>query len=167
MTEHLDFDRLASEAANLISLCRERNITFASAESCTGGLVAALLTEVPGSSAVVDRGFVTYSNQAKSQMLGVSTELIDAHGAVSEAVALAMVDGALANSSADIAIAVTGIAGPDGGTDEKPVGLVHIAAGRGNGQRIHSRNVFENRGRRYIRLASVETAFDMARRLIA
>ena len=165
MTEQPDYDYLAEDAGKLISLCRERNIVLATAESCTGGLIAALLTEVPGSSAVLDRAFVTYSNAAKTQMLGVSAKTIESHGAVSNEVALAMVEGALNRSAADIAVAVTGIAGPDGGTGDKPVGLVHIAAGHGDGRRAHTRHVFENRGRRYIRMATVEAAFAIVRQL--
>lgn len=161
------FMALTDKAAELIKLCRQQNIMLATAESCTGGLIAAILTEVPGSSAVVDRGFVTYSNEAKSQMLGVPPDLIERHGAVSEEVALAMVDGVLSNSAADIVAAVTGIAGPDGGTTEKPVGLVHIAAGHRDGRRSHSRRVFQARSRHSIRLCTVEAAFDMIAQLAA
>lgn len=100
------------------------------AESCTGGLVAAALTEVPGSSAVLDRGFVTYSNEAKTEMLGVSEDLIDTFGAVSIAVAWSMAQGALHRSQADVAVAITGVAGPDGGSDSKPVGTVVFACAR-------------------------------------
>ncbi|OYX92904.1 MAG: competence protein, partial [Novosphingobium sp. 35-62-5] len=106
------------------------NRTIAVAESCTGGLVAAALTEVPGSSAVLDRGFVTYSNEAKTEMLGVSEDLIDTFGAVSIAVAWSMAQGALKKSSADVAVAITGVAGPDGGSDQKPVGTVVFACAK-------------------------------------
>lgn len=106
------------------------NRTIAVAESCTGGLVAAALTEVPGSSAVLDRGFVTYSNEAKTELLGVSEDLIDTFGAVSIAVAWSMAQGALKKSSADVAVAITGVAGPDGGSDQKPVGTVVFACAK-------------------------------------
>ena len=120
-------------AAALLARLRARHWMLATAESCTGGLIAAALTHVPGSSDVVDRGFVTYSNEAKMQMLGVPAALIAAHGAVSEAVASAMAEGALAHSRADIAISVTGVAGPGGGSLDKPVGLVWFGcATRGN-----------------------------------
>ena len=109
---------------------RELGLRLAAAESCTGGLVCGLLTEIPGSSAVVERGFVIYSNQAKQEMLGVAEATLARCGAVSEGTAWAMAQGALANSSADVAVAVTGIAGPDGGTAQKPVGLVHFALAR-------------------------------------
>ena len=161
----MDIASLTNEASGLISLCRCQNVTLASAESCTGGLIAALLTEVPGSSAVLDRSFVTYSNAAKSEMLGVPPDTIETHGAVSEEVARAMVEGALTHSAADIVVAVTGIAGPDGGSDQKPVGLVYIAAGHRSGERVHKRNVYKNHGRHFIRLSSVKTAFDMIREL--
>src|SRR3982751_3041231 len=120
-------------ARSLLDLCRSRKLTIATAESCTGGLVAAALTAIPGSSDVVDRGFVTYSNAAKTEMLGVPADLIATHGAVSEPVARAMAEGALSRSNADVAVAITGIAGPDGGSDAKPVGLVHLAAARNGG----------------------------------
>ncbi len=117
-------------AARVIAANTARGLTVALAESCTGGLVAAALTEIPGSSAVVDRGFVTYSNAAKIEMLGVPEDLIDTFGAVSVAVAWSMAQGALMHSSADLAVAITGIAGPDGGTEQKPVGTVVFAVAR-------------------------------------
>jgi nicotinamide-nucleotide amidase len=117
-------DIMLDEAASLLAACRSKGIMLATAESCTGGLIAAALTAIAGSSDVVDRGFVTYSNQAKHQMIGVPMALIEAHGAVSEEVAGAMAEGALARSQAAIAISVTGVAGPGGGSVEKPVGLV-------------------------------------------
>src|SRR3990172_4722477 len=119
---------LLEEAARLIADLRGRALKLATAESCTGGLVAGLLTEVAGASDVLERGFVTYSNAAKIGMLGVDPELLRRHGAVSAEVARAMAEGALRCSAADVAVAVTGIAGPSGGTAEKPVGLVHFAA---------------------------------------
>ncbi|MEP3113975.1 CinA family protein [Nisaea sp.] len=115
-------------ATSVLEHCRALGWKAATAESCTGGLIAGALTEIAGSSDVVDRGFVTYSNEAKMQMLGVPTETLAAHGAVSEQTARAMALGALANSDATVAVAVTGVAGPGGGSIEKPVGLVHFAA---------------------------------------
>lgn len=120
-----DLTALAQEA---LEACRRAGARACTAESCTGGLIAAALTSVPGSSDVVDRGFVTYSNQAKQDLLGVPPDLLAAHGAVSEPVARAMAEGALRSSRAQAAVAVTGIAGPGGGTPEKPVGLVFLAA---------------------------------------
>lgn len=124
MTEFAD---CIAAAETLLARCREAGLTLATAESCTGGLVAAALTAVPGSSDVFERGFVTYSNAAKAEMIGVPDSLIAREGAVSEGVARAMAEGALAASRADLAVAVTGIAGPGGGTAQKPVGLVHLA----------------------------------------
>jgi nicotinamide-nucleotide amidase len=122
---------LKSQAKKLLKACEGRGLMIATAESCTGGLIAALLTEIPGSSSVVDRGFVTYSNAAKTKMLGVPASLIKRHGAVSAPVAKAMAQGALKHSDAMLTVSVTGIAGPTGGTQEKPVGLVYIAVARG------------------------------------
>ena len=115
---------------------------LATAESCTGGLVAGALTDIPGSSHVVERGFVTYSNEAKNQMLGVPLDLIQSHGAVSEPVARAMAEGAVAHSGADVAVAITGVAGPGGGTAEKPVGLVHFATAETGGDTRVDQQVF-------------------------
>jgi nicotinamide-nucleotide amidase len=120
-------DPIADLAERVVSENRAAGRTLAVAESCTGGLVAAALTEVPGSSAVLDRGFVTYSNAAKNEMLGVSPDVIDAFGAVSIAVAWSMAQGALKKSGADVAVAITGVAGPDGGSEQKPVGTVVFA----------------------------------------
>ena len=114
----------------LLNEAREAGLHIATAESCTGGLIAAALTEIPGSSDVVDRGFVVYTNRAKTEMLGVPPQLIAQHGAVSEAVARAMAEGALKNACAQLAVSCTGIAGPTGATPGKPIGLVHIAAAR-------------------------------------
>lgn len=155
------FEQLVSEAADLLEACRDRKLTIATGESCTGGLIAGILTEVPGSSDVVDRAFVTYSNMAKTEMLGVPAETIERHGAVSGPVARAMAEGVLKNSRAELAVAVTGIAGPGGGTPEKPVGLVHLAAARRNGPLVHERRVFQGDGRSAIRLATVEVAFSL------
>lgn len=133
----------------------------ATAESCTGGLVAASLTEIAGSSSAVDRGFVTYSNAAKTELLGVPAALIDTHGAVSEAVALAMVAGALqAAPLADIAVSITGIAGPGGGSTEKPVGLVHFAVQRRGSPPHHARHIFDG-DRQAVRTAALHTALDL------
>ncbi|PQA85776.1 damage-inducible protein CinA [Marinicaulis flavus] len=133
----------------------------ATAESCTGGLIAGALTDVPGSSAVVERGFVTYSNEAKNEMLGVPMALIARHGAVSAAVARAMAKGALLHSRADIAVSVTGIAGPDGGTARKPVGLVWFGlAVKGAPARVE-RRVFAEGGRDFVRTKATETALHL------
>lgn len=134
---------------------------IATAESCTGGLIAGCLTAVAGSSAVVDRGVVTYTNEAKTAMLGVPAPLIADHGAVSEPVAHAMAQGALDHSRADVALAVTGIAGPGGGSVEKPVGLVYIARARRDGAVLVERHVFPG-DRTAIRLATVERALTLA-----
>ncbi len=133
----------------------------ATAESCTGGMVAAALTDIPGSSTVVERGFVTYSNDAKAECLGVPMALIESHGAVSEAVARAMATGALASSRADLAVAVTGIAGPGGSSEDKPEGLVHFACARRGGDTAHSRIEFGAIGRDGVREASVRQALEM------
>ena len=129
-------------------------------ESCTGGLIAAALTEIPGSSAVVERGFVTYSNEAKSELVRVPPELIRRRGAVSEEVARAMAEGGLACSGADIAVAVTGIAGPAGGSEAKPVGLVHLACARAGRVTLHRRNVFPG-DRRAVRQAAALAALEL------
>ena len=121
---------ILDQARGFLDRARSQGLRVVTAESCTGGMIAALLTEIPGSSDVVERGFVTYSNEAKEDLLDVPAELIHAHGAVSEPVARAMVEGALKHSLAQLAVAVTGIAGPGGGTAEKPVGLVYVAVQR-------------------------------------
>ena len=128
------------------------------AESCTGGLVAALLTEISGSSAVVERGFVTYSNEAKTELIGVPAELIATHGAVSEPVARTMAEGALAHSRADVAVAITGVAGPTGGTAAKPVGLVHFGLARKGAATIHLERRYGDLGRENVRRRAVEDA---------
>jgi nicotinamide-nucleotide amidase len=133
----------------------------ATAESCTGGLIAGALTEISGSSAVVDRGFVTYTNTAKIELLGVQEGTLESFGAVSEQTARQMVHGALFRSRADIAVAVTGIAGPGGGTPEKPVGLVHLAAKSRSGALIHRKMLYGDIGRDKVRLAAVLTALEM------
>ena len=126
-------DSLIGRAEALVKACRDRGIVLTTAESCTGGLLAALLTEIPGSSEVLDRGLVTYSNAAKHELLGVPETTIAEHGAVSAATALAMASGALSRSRADLAVAITGIAGPGGGSPAKPVGLVHFGLARRDG----------------------------------
>src|SRR5688572_511752 len=131
------FDALVAAAAELLAACREKRLSLATAESCTGGLIAAILTEVPGASDVFERGFVTYSDEAKTEQIGVPAALIEQHGAVSELVAHAMAAGALDCSHADLAVAVTGVAGPGGGTAAKPVGLVHLAAAKRDGLVLH------------------------------
>lgn len=138
----------------------------ATAESCTGGLVAAALTDIPGSSAVVDRGFVTYSNAAKTVLLGVPAEMIAVHGAVSEPVAIAMADGALERSAATLAVAITGIAGPGGGSAEKPEGLVHFACAGEGIATTHDRVLFGALGRAGVRAASVDQALQMLLRAV-
>ncbi len=153
--KNLEFSRidkaLIIAAWDLLDLCKAKGLSVVTAESCTGGLVAAALTDAPGASKVVDGGFVTYSNEAKQTCLKVSKELLDKHGAVSEPVARAMAEGALVCSPADIAVSVTGIAGPQGGTPDKPVGLVHFAAARRGGPIIHREKRFGELGRGEIR----------------
>lgn len=156
-----DLAPLHEDVAALIELCGRQGLKIATAESCTGGLVAAAITELGGASHVFDWGVVTYANAAKMQLLGVPEALLTAHGAVSEEVAEAMADGALARSGADIAVAVTGIAGPGGGTAEKPVGLVCFAAARKDRPTVTARQQFENAGREAIRFAAVEQAIRM------
>lgn len=156
-----DLAPLLPQTAALLDRARAAGVMIATAESCTGGLIAGLLTEIAGSSDVVDRGFVTYSNAAKTDMLGVPAALIDAHGAVSEPVARAMAEGALARSRAAVAVAVTGIAGPGGGSAEKPVGLVHFAVARTGQPTMHAEHRFGDVGRAAVRTATVETAVAM------
>jgi nicotinamide-nucleotide amidase len=157
---------LVARATAIIDRARASGLKIATAESCTGGLVAALLTDIPGSSAVIDRGFVTYSNDAKTEMLRVPAELIADVGAVSGEVALAMALGALDASNADIAVSITGIAGPGGGSAEKPVGLVHFAASRGGEPILAMERRFGDLGRVGIRLASVEQVLSLIEQLI-
>jgi nicotinamide-nucleotide amidase len=157
---------LLSLAQTVLSVARKKGLRIATAESCTGGLVAGLLTEIPGSSDVLERGFVVYSNRAKSELLGVHADLIADQGAVSEPVARAMAEGAVENSNAQMAVAVTGIAGPGGGTRLKPVGLVHVAAAREGRSVLHEAHRFGDIGRSEIRLASVEAALMLLRRMI-
>ncbi len=152
-------------AKRVLDLCRARGLMVATAESCTGGLVAAALTEIAGSSDVVDRGFVTYSNEAKQAMLGVPAAMLKRYGAVSAQTAKAMAAGALRHSRADIAVSITGIAGPGGGTKQKPVGLVHFAAARRRGRSIAGKKLFGAVGRGRVRQLSVLQALAMLERL--
>src|SRR5271156_277927 len=158
---------LLVRAAELIVRYRSAGLMVATAESCTGGLIAGLLTEIPGSSATVERGFVVYSNKAKEEMLGVPGDLIADAGAVSEPVVRAMAEGALKESRANIAVAVTGVAGPGGGTPLKPVGLVHFAVARENKPIFHQAMRFGDVGRTKIRLQTIETALEMVRKMMA
>jgi nicotinamide-nucleotide amidase len=144
-------------AEDVIERFRAAGLRLATAESCTGGLIAGCLTSVSGSSAVFDRGFVTYDNGAKTEMLGVSDSLLAVDGAVSEGTARAMAEGALSRAPTQVSIAVTGIAGPQGGTESKPVGLVHIAAARTGHDTLHERHVFTG-DRQTVRMAAVEAA---------
>ena len=155
-----DLSSLHPLATQLVSALRAAGLRVATAESCTGGLIAALLTEIPGSSAVVDRGFVTYSNEAKAEMLGVPADLIAQHGAVSSAVALAMAKGAIAASHADLTVSVTGIAGPGGGSHDKPVGLVHFGIAGRDGRVEHVERRFSASSRDEIRLAATAQALE-------
>ena len=152
------------QAADVLARCREAGLRIATVESCTGGLVAGALTDIAGSSDVVERGLVTYSNEAKTELAGVPAALIERVGAVSEEVARAMAEGGVQNSHADIAVALTGVAGPGGGTDAKPVGLVHIAGARRGRGTVHERHEFPG-DRASVREQSVAAALALIRRL--
>jgi nicotinamide-nucleotide amidase len=154
------------EARRLLDAYRARALTIVTAESCTGGLIAALFTEIPGSSDVLERAFVTYSNAAKSECLGVPAELLAREGAVSAAVTRAMAEGALRHSPARVAIAVTGVAGPAGGSAAKPVGLVHLAVARAGGATQHQECRFGDVGRACVRSKSVDVAVSLLFRAI-
>jgi len=156
-----DLMDLADRVRTACESCPDGAFRIATAESCTGGLIIGCLTSVSGSSVSVDRGFVTYSNDAKTEMLGVPAEIIAEHGAVSEPVAALMVMGVLARTSATIALSATGIAGPTGGSPDKPVGLVYIGVGRRGGAPRVERHVFPG-GRNDVRLATVRRALEMA-----
>jgi len=156
---------LVEQARTLLDLCRTRRLKITTAESCTGGLVAATLTDIPGSSDVVDRAFVTYSNAAKQTMLGVAPALLERYGAVSRETAEAMARGALAHAPVHLAVAITGIAGPGGAVPGKPVGLVHFAACSRTRRIVHQERQFGNIGRTQVREASVALALDMLRQL--
>ena len=160
----MPFDpEIRNRAAEVLDICRESRVTVATVESCTGGLVSAALTEIAGSSDVVERGFVTYTNAAKTALVDVPAALFETVGAVSEDVARAMAAGGIARSNADIAVAVTGVAGP-GASEAKPAGLVHLAAARRDGAIIHERCRFRG-DRAAVRIAAVLKAFDMIERL--
>ena len=152
---------LLDRASALIKAYAARGEMVATAESCTGGLVSALLTEIAGSSSVIDRGFVTYSNEAKQAMLGVPEALLAAHGAVSEPVARAMAEGALAHSRATVTVAITGIAGPGGGSADKPVGLVHFACARRGSETQAVERRFGDLGRTEVRRAALLCALEL------
>jgi nicotinamide-nucleotide amidase len=156
----LSDDRIRALAEAVLARCREKKLMVATAESCTGGLIAGALTDIAGSSDVVERGFVTYSNRAKTEMLGVPTALIARHGAVSAEVARAMATGALANAPVELAVAVTGIAGPGGGSADKPVGLVHFGLARKGKPVQDEHHVFPG-DRESIRRVTVERALEL------
>ncbi len=160
-------DDLLQRAAALVAQMTSRGVKLVTAESCTGGLVAAAITDVPGSSAVLERGFVTYSNEAKMALLGVEPALLQSYGAVSGPVAIAMAEGALRASLADVAVSITGIAGPGGATASKPVGLVHFAVARTGRPTVEAECRFGDIGRRLVREAAVRKAFDMVGEALA
>ena len=166
MSEQEPADQALIDAARaLLDLCRQKQLKLATAESCTGGLLTATLTDIPGSSDVFDRGFVTYSNAAKRAVLGVPTTTLDRCGAVSRETAEAMATGTLAHAPVDLAVSITGIAGPGGGTAQKPVGLVHFAVASRSGKLIHQERRFGDIGRGSVRHASVVEALAMLRDL--
>ena len=152
--------KLLDLAEQVLTACRGRDLKLALAESCTGGLVAGALSAVPGSSDVLDRGYVTYANEAKTEMLGVPVDLLASQGAVSEAVARAMAEGAIRSPNVDISVSITGIAGPGGGSEAKPVGLVHLASARTNAPTLHQSHIFLG-DREAIRLHAVTAAFEL------
>jgi nicotinamide-nucleotide amidase len=152
---------LLVRAADLVARYRAAGLMAATAESCTGGLIAGLITEIPGSSNVLERGLVVYSNAAKEDLLGVPAETLASHGAVSRETAVAMAEGALQASRAEVAVSVTGIAGPDGGSAETPVGLVHFACARRGRPTVAREERFGDIGREAVRLASVRVGLDL------
>jgi len=151
---------LLQKAESLLQTCREKKLRIVTAESCTGGLIGGCLTSVAGSSDVIERGFITYDNQSKVEILGVPQELVDKYGAVCEPVARKMAEGALANSSSDLVVSVTGIAGPGGGSAKKPVGLVHFGSLRKGNETVHTSEIFSG-DRQEVRLQTVEKAIDL------
>ncbi len=160
--------QLVEQARKLIEYCRERELMIGTAESCTGGLLSACLTAVRGSSKVFERGFVTYANAAKIEMLGVDPALIEAYGAVSEPVARAMAHGVLAHAPVDLSVSITGIAGPGGGSMEKPIGLVFIGGGvqaHDGTQIVVERHEFGDHGRNVVRERTVSAALDLLMRM--
>ncbi len=160
-------DRLRNLALLVSDDARQKRLKIAAAESCTGGLLGGLLTEFSGSSDIFDRGFVVYSNRAKQELLNVPGDMLADYGAVSEPVARAMAEGCLAESRANIAVAITGIAGPGGGTPLKPVGTVHLACARENRPILHEMAQYGDIGRTEVRLASLETALNLIRAQVA
>ncbi|MCH7942656.1 MAG: CinA family protein [Proteobacteria bacterium] len=156
-------EKILDKAGRVIDACREAGLLMVTAESCTGGLLTGALTAIPGSSDVVDRGYITYSLHGKIEMIGVPAQLLAEHGAVSEAVARAMAGGALARSSprAQLAVAITGVAGPGGTSPTKPAGLVYFAAAQEGKGILEERREFGDIGRERVRLASVEAALDL------
>jgi nicotinamide-nucleotide amidase len=160
----LDQD-IVEAAKNLLDICKRKNLLIATAESCTAGLVAGTLTEVPGTSSILDRGFITYSNEAKHEMLGVPRDILARYGAVSPQTAEAMARGVLGRSRVHLAVSVTGIAGPDGGSAEKPVGLVFFACASRGGHIIASEQRYGDLGRDKVRKQSVLQAFKMLHEL--
>lgn len=167
VTKSISDQRMRRAARALLAYLRSRKLKLVAAESCTGGLLTAVLTEIPGSSEVVERGFVTYSNEAKHEMLGVPVSILKTFGAVSRQTALAMAKGALQHSAADVSVAITGIAGPSGGSQQKPVGLVHIAAASRAGAVLHRELRCGNIGRSKVRRRSILEAFFMLRQVVA
>ncbi len=151
----------------LIDEARSKSLRVVAAESCTGGLVAGAICSISGASDIFERGFVTYTNRAKSEMLGVPGDLIADHGAVSEPVARMMAEGALRESNGHVAVAITGIAGPGGGTPMKPVGAVHFAVARANRSVVHRYERFDGETREAVQLAAVRTALEMLREAVA
>lgn len=158
-------DDMRTAAIALIDLCKRKKLTLATAESCTGGLVAAAISDIPGSSWVLDCGFVTYSNEAKQQMLGVTPSTIDVYGAVSTECAAEMAKGALAHAQVDLAVSITGIAGPTGAVPGKPIGLVYFCAASRSGRVIAHDRKFGDIGRSRVRHASVMQALAMLQEL--
>ncbi|MEE8516308.1 MAG: CinA family protein [Alphaproteobacteria bacterium] len=157
---------LIDQTKALVETCRDAGLMIGTAESCTGGLLAACLTEIPGASQVFERGFVTYTNTAKVDMLGIPEALIRDHGAVSEEIARAMAEGVLSRVNADLSASITGIAGPGGATPAKPVGLVHMASIRRGGEMLQERHVFSG-SRNEVRLAAVTAAIAILTRQVA
>lgn len=151
---------LCEKANAILAACKQQGVKLATVESCTGGMLSAILTELPGSSNMFTHGFVTYANEAKSEMVGVDAALIQTHGAVSEPVARAMAEGALQCSSTDLAVAITGIAGPKGGSEQKPVGTVHLACAMQGKETLHQCRHFTG-DRSAVRLAAVACALEM------
>jgi nicotinamide-nucleotide amidase len=158
-------DKLIDLTKNIISACKSNNLRLATAESCTGGLIAGCLTAVSGASDVLHHGYVTYANQAKINLLGIPASILGEHGSVSEPVSRAMAEGAIKSEDANIAVSVTGIAGPGGGSHEKPVGLVHISVARTDYETLHERHVFDG-DRNAVRLQTIEAALELLLRQV-